>query len=215
MSTKPKTLLQKYDIPISHLDFDYVEKCSNAREMEKIVNILRSGEEGYYPDLTKRAEEKLEKLKPDSKLFRTEENLLTKHSLSAKEWNSETAPIINWYTEAKQVDTVLQQMKSESNNGIQNVVARKTEKLVLEDTKPNEQLQKSSVSKSRNTFTDYSAWDKFDAESEILKMELDEEKLNEEVERKNKNILKTSLNSHDNFDVDSLTMIEREKLSIR
>lgn len=83
---KGKSLLQKYNIPISNLDFGYVEKCENAREMEKIVMILRSGEEGYFPDLTRCAEEKLKKLKPDSKLFRTEEkiqqsNVLAKHEL--------------------------------------------------------------------------------------------------------------------------------------
>lgn len=83
---KSKTLLEKYQIPIGHLDFGYVEKCGNAREMEKIVMILRSGEEGYFPDLTRCAEEKLKQLKPDSKLFRTEEkiqhsNVLDKHEL--------------------------------------------------------------------------------------------------------------------------------------
>lgn len=73
-----KSLLKKYDIPIHHLDFEYIKTCGNAREMEKIVKILRSGEEGFFPDLTRCAEEKLKQLKPDSKLFRFEEQI--KHS---------------------------------------------------------------------------------------------------------------------------------------
>jgi len=73
-----KSLLEKYNIPLHHLDFAYVEKCTNGREMEKIVQILRSGQEGFYPDLLRCSEEKLKELKPDSKLFRYEEQI--KHS---------------------------------------------------------------------------------------------------------------------------------------
>lgn len=210
MSTKKKTLLEKYDIPISYLDFSHVEKCTDYREMEKIVNILRSGEEGYYPDLTKAAEEKLRSLKPNSKLFRTEENLLTKSSFSTNEWKSETTPIVEWSTDVKNVDNLLQKMKSDSNDGIQDKVTRKTEKIVLDKN-----IKKSSSkSESRSKSTDYSAWDKFDADSEILKIELAEEKIKEEVERKNRANHPSSSNDSD-FNVDHLTMIEREKLAIR
>lgn len=80
-----KSLLQKYDVPICHLDFAYIETCKNAREMEKIVKILRSGEEGYFPDLTRCAEEKLKLLKPNSKLFRFEEQIKNSSVLDTKE----------------------------------------------------------------------------------------------------------------------------------
>lgn len=83
---RKKTLLEKYGIPLNHLDFDYIAKCNNAREMEKIVQILRSGEEGYYPDLTRCAEEQLQVLQPDSKLFRLEEQLKGRECLGADEW---------------------------------------------------------------------------------------------------------------------------------
>ncbi|KAG5670741.1 hypothetical protein PVAND_000983 [Polypedilum vanderplanki] len=75
MSEKPpkKTLLQKYEIPVEFLDFDYLKTCTEAKTVEKIVKILRSGEEGYYPDLQKFAEDKLKELKPNSKVFRVEE----------------------------------------------------------------------------------------------------------------------------------------------
>ena len=29
------------DIPVEHLDYDYIEECKNAREVEKILDILR------------------------------------------------------------------------------------------------------------------------------------------------------------------------------
>lgn len=81
-----KSLLKKFDIPINHLDFKYIETCRNAREMEKIVMILRSGEEGHFPDLMTCAEEKLKMLKPESKVLRTEEPVLTKHLMDRDDW---------------------------------------------------------------------------------------------------------------------------------
>lgn len=91
MSKKPKQpLLTKYNIPIDHLDFDYIKKCNNFKEIEKILQILRSGEEGFYADLTKCAEDKLRSQNPSSKLLRTERPVLTKHSIDENEWNKVT-----------------------------------------------------------------------------------------------------------------------------
>lgn len=71
MSEK-KTLLEKYMIPIEHLDFDYVNKCENIKELERILEILKSGEEGYYPDLTSATEKQLKKIDPYNRAFRSE-----------------------------------------------------------------------------------------------------------------------------------------------
>lgn len=38
---KKKSLVDKYDIPITHLDFSYINECSDISELEKIVKILR------------------------------------------------------------------------------------------------------------------------------------------------------------------------------
>lgn len=46
-----ESLLDKYQIPIQHFDFDYVSRAADANELEKIVEVLRSGQEGYYPQL--------------------------------------------------------------------------------------------------------------------------------------------------------------------
>ena len=83
---KKRTLLEKYEIPLNHLDFKYVEECKNARELEKILQILRSGEEGYFPDLTNCVENKLRELKPNSRHFRVEEKLCSRDHLSQTEW---------------------------------------------------------------------------------------------------------------------------------
>lgn len=67
-----KSLLEKYEIPIEHLDFEYIKTCPNIQELEKMLEILRSGEEGYYPDLVKCSESKLRDLDANNRMFLTE-----------------------------------------------------------------------------------------------------------------------------------------------
>lgn len=83
-----RSLLQRYDIPINHLDFDYIKSCVNAKEVERIVAILKSGEEGYYPDLANCAENRLQQLNPQSKVLRKEVPLLNKSDLAANEYSN-------------------------------------------------------------------------------------------------------------------------------
>lgn len=71
-----KSLLDRYSIPIEHLDFDYVQKCENVKEIERILEILKSGEEGYYPQLTDCTENRLRDLDPANKMFRIQHELV-------------------------------------------------------------------------------------------------------------------------------------------
>ena len=32
---------KNHDIPVSHLDYPYIEKCNNVKELEKILKVLR------------------------------------------------------------------------------------------------------------------------------------------------------------------------------
>lgn len=71
-----KSLLVKYHMPIEHLDFDYVRKCASVEEIQHILEILRSGEEGHYPQLIEFTENRLRELDPTNKVFRAEHNLV-------------------------------------------------------------------------------------------------------------------------------------------
>lgn len=71
-----KTLLEKYSISIENLDYDYIKSCQNVKELEKMIEILKSGEEGFYPDLNRFAERKLTELDPNSHILRTEEECM-------------------------------------------------------------------------------------------------------------------------------------------
>ena len=32
---------KRFDIPLSHLEFDYVKNCSDVKELEKILKVLK------------------------------------------------------------------------------------------------------------------------------------------------------------------------------
>uniref|UniRef100_A0A3B5MGT9 Sperm associated antigen 1 n=1 Tax=Xiphophorus couchianus TaxID=32473 RepID=A0A3B5MGT9_9TELE len=74
-------------VPVEHLDYDYIEKCKDVKYLEKILRILRSGEEGIYPHLIKFCESHLEKLNPNSRALRKENPVATEASFSKDEWN--------------------------------------------------------------------------------------------------------------------------------
>ncbi|XP_064550164.1 sperm-associated antigen 1 [Drosophila montana] len=186
---KSKTLLEKYQIPLNHLDFAYVEKCQNAREMEKIVMILRSGEEGYFPDLTRCAEEKLKQLKPDSKLFRFEEQIRSSNVLDKQELK----PIYDWTNAIKNKDSALNELKEEAAELATDLPpVRKPCKIEIDKEEsetqnsgpvpePNAKPQLKSTNEKRIKSTDYSKWDKYDPDEEILRMDLEEERSKEQA----------------------------------
>lgn len=197
-----RTLLQKYEIPIEFLDFSYIKTCDDVKMLERIVKILRSGEEGYYPDLTKCAEAKLKELDPNCKVFRVEESALK------FDRNQVDGEMKSWISDMKVQDQIVK--------NIQPVVKpeppiRKLQKLVdsapENDTKPSEKIK----------VTDYAKWDKFDAEAAELKIELDEERQREIVEVKNKkNVEKTKLIEEiGDVEVDCLSDFEKDRLSLK
>lgn len=77
-----KTLLQKYEIPLEHLDFEYLKSCENKKEVERIYRILNSKQEGCYPDLEKFAKERLRQLNPASKVYFTPQFILLRPHLT-------------------------------------------------------------------------------------------------------------------------------------
>ncbi|XP_050744867.1 sperm-associated antigen 1 isoform X2 [Drosophila biarmipes] len=178
-----KSLLQKYNIPLHHLDFAYVEKCTNGREMEKIVQILRSGEEGFYPDLLRCSEEKLKELKPDSRLFRYEEQI--KHSINF------VRQFKDWTEAVKSKDSALSELKK-SQQKLDLPSVRKPSKIDLEKQKTETPKpaaktptpSKARIKDDRIKSTDYRKWDKYDPDEEILRMDLDEERSKEQAEQR-------------------------------
>lgn len=203
-----KTLLQKYDIPIEFLDFTYIGNCNDEKMLEKIVKILRSGEEGFFPDLTRCAEEKLKSLMPSSKLFRVEEPLMNKDFLDEDKRTQMDADMKSWITDMKRQDQMVKEIQPKEKPELPiRKAGKSTEVPISSTTKQIERIKS----------TDYSKWDKFDADAAELKIDLDEERQRELVELKNKrNFEKTKLIEEIKDDeVDCLSEFERDHLSMK
>jgi len=39
-------------VQVEMLDYDYVEKCNDVKELKAILSVLQSGKEGYYPHVS-------------------------------------------------------------------------------------------------------------------------------------------------------------------
>jgi sperm-associated antigen 1 len=203
-----RTLLQKYEIPIEFLDFSYIKNCSDVKLLEKIVKILRSGEEGFYPDLTKCAEEKLKSLMPDSKMFRIEEPAVKKENLNEEKRNKIDDEMKSWINDMKKQDQLVMEIKPVTKP---EPPIRKAHKKIDHST------ESVTNQAERIKSTDYAKWEKFDAEAAELKIDLDEERQREIVEVKNKkNVEKTKLIEEiGDVEVDCLSDFEKDHLSLK
>lgn len=75
------------DIPIEHLDYKYIETCNDVNKLQKILQVLKSGEEGRYPELEDFAEKRLASQKPDSVLLEksNREKMITELELEERQ----------------------------------------------------------------------------------------------------------------------------------
>lgn len=160
------SLLKKYDIPVNHLDFSYVETCTNAKELEKIVKILRSGEEGFYPDLLKASEKRLEEINPKNKLLRKINPILSTTDLPNKQKTEIESNLNEWLKNCKLANN---ELESRRTNNLNIPVSVRKCAQIQEKCKNNE--------KTRISSTDYASWDKYDPDAEMLKLDLEEETL--------------------------------------
>ncbi|XP_052873268.1 sperm-associated antigen 1 [Anopheles cruzii] len=193
MANKPMRLLEKYDILLDHLDFDYIRRCGCARKLENIVQVLRSGEEGYFPQLTTFAEERLRAVLPGSRLLRKEQPLATRHTLPEEEWDAISAQLNQWQDEMKTLAGTIQ------SSGTANAAERPELPPVRQVLPVAEQSGLSGCANpkkgaERIGSCDYGRWDHYDPEAEMLKMDLDEERHREFVRMENqKNLAKPKI----------------------
>ncbi|VUZ44340.1 unnamed protein product, partial [Hymenolepis diminuta] len=90
-----------YDIPLNHLDFDYVANCNKIKELEKILKVLRSGCEGRYPELERHCEEKLRSVDPENRLLRKQGSLISFYQLPPEEREEIEHTLHEWLEETK------------------------------------------------------------------------------------------------------------------
>uniref|UniRef100_A0A4W5K0Z9 Uncharacterized protein n=1 Tax=Hucho hucho TaxID=62062 RepID=A0A4W5K0Z9_9TELE len=94
-------------VPVDHLDYGYIENCTDVKYLEKILRVLRSGDEGIYPHLIQFCESRLERLDPKSRDLRKDNPPATAACFSGDEWSQITDELKKWETDAKMSETEL------------------------------------------------------------------------------------------------------------
>ncbi|XP_077023468.1 sperm-associated antigen 1 [Tamandua tetradactyla] len=158
-----------FKIPIEHLDFKYIEKCSDVKHLEKILCVLRSGEEGYYPELTEFCEKRLKSLAPESRALRKDKPAATPSSFTAEEWEKIDGDIKDWVSEIKKEENKMHFCNTDTFQGTEDKLPP------VRGSNSCLHVGKENYSKSRPAKTkiprDYAEWDKFDVEKECSKID--------------------------------------------
>ncbi|XP_059194522.1 sperm-associated antigen 1 [Centropristis striata] len=157
-------------VPVEHLDYDYIIKCKDVKYLEKILSVLRSGDEGIYPHLIKFCESHLEKLDPRSRALRKENPVATAASLSNDEWSQIVDELKTWQEETKKTETLLKQTSVFNdlvNNNMPPIRGSNCSVPLSQNSVPVEKRNSSKCPLPR----DYQEWDKFDVEKECKSIE--------------------------------------------
>ncbi|EFB26005.1 hypothetical protein PANDA_001869, partial [Ailuropoda melanoleuca] len=160
-----------FKIPVEHLDFKYIEKCSDVKHLEKILCVLRSGEEGYYPELTEFCEKRLKGLAPESRALRKDKPAATASSFTAEEWERIDGDIKSWVSEIKNEENKIHCHETETfpamDNNLPPVRGSNSRLHVSKEKYSNSRRPKKKIPR------DYAEWDKFDVEKECSKIDED------------------------------------------
>ncbi|XP_077432424.1 sperm-associated antigen 1 [Vanacampus margaritifer] len=154
-------------IPVEHLDYDYIDKCKDAKYLERILLLLRSGKEGIYPHLIEFCASRLEKLNPLSRALRKKNPVATSSNLPANEWSKIVDDLRIWQDESKATETSLKKQLM-----FEDVVDPKMPP--IRGSNCSVPLSGKSARKQKCiTPRDYREWDKFDVEKECQKIDGD------------------------------------------
>lgn len=160
-----------FKIPVEHLDFKYIEKCSDVKHLEKILCVLRSGEEGYYPELMEFCEKRLMGLAPESRALRKDKPAATASSFTAEEWERIDSDIKSWVSEIKREENTRHFRDPETQPGGEDHLPP----VRGSDSCPHRGKETYSRSKpvKKKIPRAYAEWDKFDVEKECSKIDED------------------------------------------
>ncbi|XP_054241447.1 sperm-associated antigen 1 [Indicator indicator] len=157
-----------YQIPIGHLDYKFIEKCTDVKHLEKILRVLRSGEEGCYPELTLCCEKRLELLDPRSRALRKDKPAATDSDFTVEEWETINGELMSWVRQMNEDDEKLLRTDTVHDTGDNLPPVRCSSScLSANQTKKLQNKQRNK----RNIPRDYKEWDKLDVEKECSKID--------------------------------------------
>ncbi|KAL4222400.1 Sperm associated antigen 1 [Mactra antiquata] len=205
---------KKYDIPLDHLEFSYINGCSDVKELERIFKVLKSKEEGYYPDLEKCCEDRLETINPNSRLLRKESHLMSKTELERNEKDELDQDLKSWSSDMKYMETAFQPSDGLTGNDDDDELPpiRSGTITLTSDGAKSSKPTKTNPNK-RVTPRDYREWDKIDVDKELEKVDEDDTKSKERTFVANKEVvnLPDQIDSKGLTDGEKLLKANREK----
>uniref|UniRef100_A0A9J8DBW2 RNA-polymerase II-associated protein 3-like C-terminal domain-containing protein n=1 Tax=Cyprinus carpio carpio TaxID=630221 RepID=A0A9J8DBW2_CYPCA len=96
-------------VPAEHLDYSFIQSCSDLKHLEQILRVLRSGQDGFYPHLVEFCEKHIEKLDPKSRVLRKEHQAATAASFSTEEWRTISEDLQMWESNMRLKEAELKQ----------------------------------------------------------------------------------------------------------
>mmetsp|Transcript_18579 Transcript_18579/g.20196 ORF Transcript_18579/g.20196 Transcript_18579/m.20196 type:complete len:916 (-) Transcript_18579:34-2781(-) len=98
--------VDKLQVEVDMMDFSFVESCSDWKQLLKILQVLKSGKEGHYPELVRSTEEKLLRVMPAKEKKRYTAINATASPTEAAEAGKD---LIKWIQQTHSIDTSLKQ----------------------------------------------------------------------------------------------------------
>ena len=182
------------DINVDMLDYGFVSNCSDSKKLQGILDLLRSGKEGNYPDLERHTEEKLLSLLPVRERNRI---IRLKHKTTVAEIQEAELDIDNWSSLQQKQEQELKARASEKQTakklppvrGSKNVSYTSTEVPKSTATKsvsyssdllPEKNSDSSSENKpKRISGYDFRSWERYDVDKAAAAVD-DEEQLSQQ-----------------------------------
>ncbi|XP_063990372.1 sperm-associated antigen 1 [Diachasmimorpha longicaudata] len=138
-----------------------------------MILILRSGEEGYFPDLLRHAEDRLRILKPMSQILRVPQPVLTPRMLNKEQQDELNNDLTQWTRQMHLRDKDLEDGKA--LNLVDNIPQPEIRKFPDRSRKAAGEDDVRKKKSTRIKSCDYSSWDKYDADTEINRIDLKSE----------------------------------------
>uniref|UniRef100_S4RXQ1 Sperm associated antigen 1 n=1 Tax=Petromyzon marinus TaxID=7757 RepID=S4RXQ1_PETMA len=182
----------KNPVPVEHLDYAYIDQCNDAKEVERILRVLRSGEEGCFPHLTEFCEQRLAALAPQSRALWVDRPALTAASLPPEERAQLLDALQDWRDEMQKREEAIKATRPPEADALMGdllpPVRNVHDKISVEKS-----VKKNihGAAERRIRSVDYKAWDRFDVEVECARLDAADGK-NELYNSPMKNISVTS-----------------------
>lgn len=104
-------LKSKEEVSIEKLDYKYIEDCQDWKEVKKIFGVLLSGKEGHWPELERKAEERMLELMPEAEKTKY---LRLRSNPTVSDEQEAARELQDWLHKTVEMDQLLKNKQSKS-----------------------------------------------------------------------------------------------------